>query len=363
MADGYLVIPVPTPDAGEVWAESTGARRVILEWVDAGSARVGLPIVLDPPSPVIAESFGAPDGPQWGKSAGDIVVSGEPPSEARLALVSGPGGVVQTLSLESVCRRSLSDLDAAPMVLGEPDAGWRLAVVADGFADAVSFEADLQRLWFELNDARPFKGLINEGLFGIVGLFWRASEHVSLFDARPRGENPWVIHGNDKTVFDAVAASRERHDKVLVLMNRPERGGAGGFDSSRPSWTSNVSAPTERWTQIALHELGHAFGLADEYVTAGNGTPPPDPLEPNVSREGDPAAVIWSESVKIDKTVVPSLAFGEANDYPDDTIGTFQGARYDKLGFFRPSFGCRMQWTTWEFCRICERVIDEAVRK
>ena len=59
--------------------------QLILEWVDAGSARVGLPIVLDPPSPVIAESFGAPDGPQWGKSAGDIVVSGEPPSEARLA--------------------------------------------------------------------------------------------------------------------------------------------------------------------------------------------------------------------------------------------------------------------------------------
>lgn len=357
----YLLIPVPESAFGALELESAAPPRLTLEWIDANGDGIGDPLVLEPPPPVMVEVFGPSAGPRWSPGQSDIVVHGAPPADAAAARIGGPGFAELEIALEGVARQALGKPDTPPLLRGAPEAAWRLAVVADGYAELAAFEKDFDLLWEEFSGARPFKALHERGLVALVGLFWPSPDGKSLFDARRRDNNPRIIYGSTEAVNDAVAASGEPRDKILVVMNRPERGGAGGFDSSRPSWTTNVGAEHERWTQIALHELGHAFGLADEYASEGNGTAEPDPLEPNVSRDRDPVTVGWRRDVDLPRDRAPSLRKDEANPHPADSTGTFQGARYDATKYYRPSFGCRMQWTTWEFCKICSGVITKAI--
>ncbi|MDE8652509.1 M64 family metallopeptidase [Novosphingobium album (ex Liu et al. 2023)] len=363
MSDAYLTIRVPLREPGGVMEESAGAPAIELEWIDAQGLAVGAPLLVPPPEQVLSETFGAPGGPQWGHSQADAMVPAIQPESARSLRIGGRGLATRQVTLEAASRRGLGAPDAPPSPRGRADAPWRLAVVADGYPTFAAFDADLERLWRDFSEARPFDTLILEGLVGMVGLYWRSDDGRSLFDARPRDENPWIIYGTHEAVNTAVAGTGESHAKILVVMNRGERGGAGGFDSSRPSWTTNRDSEGESWTQIAIHELGHAFGLADEYATAGNGTAVPDPIEPNVSTEPNPATVSWRSHVTITNGEVPSLPAGMANSYPDGAIGTFQGARYDDTAFFRSSYGCRMKWTTWEFCEVCAAHITDIVRR
>lgn len=361
MASSYLIVPVPAPDRSAVTAESAAPRDFELTWLAANDEPIGPPQRVSVPSPIQVEYFGAPDGPAWRKSRPDAAIPTVMPEGTQALRIGGSGLETQQISLAALSRSEPGPPDAI-LAKGDPAAAWQLAVVGDGYASEQAFADDIERLWQECEDARPFAQLAADGRFALVGLFWQAPDRQSLFGARQRDSNPWIIYGSQEAVVAAVHGAGVPHNKVLVVMNRDERGGAGGFGSEIPSWTSNVSADNERWTQIALHELGHAFGLADEYVTEGNGTPAPDPLEPNVSEDPDPLSVSWQDSVTIVNGDVPSLPFGAASPFGADAIGTFQGARYDSAKYYRPAAECRMLWVNRQFCPVCTAHIDAAVK-
>src|SRR5690606_36148011 len=98
--------------------------------------------------------------------------------------------------------------------------------------------------------------------------------------------------GNTSLVHNKVADSKPECDQITVIVNAPERGGAGG----QVAWTSNSGAD---WREVAIHELGHsAFGLADEYDYGGPDTFDDDePEEPNVTKVSNPANCKWSAFV------------------------------------------------------------------
>jgi hypothetical protein len=361
MGNPLLIVPVPVPDRSVVGAESAAPRDFELTWLAATGEPIGAPLRVSAPRPIHVEYFGAPAGPAWRQSRPDSTIPAVMPEGTQALRIGGNGVETQEVSLAALSQSDPRPPDAI-LAMGDPAAAWRLAVVGDGYDTQEAFARDFELLWQECQEARPFNQLAQDGDFGLVGLFWASPDRQSLFGARRRDSNPWIIYGSQEAVVAAVRSADVPHNKVLVVMNRDERGGAGGFGSEIPSWTTNVSAVNERWTQIALHELGHAFGLADEYVTAGNGTPPPDPLEPNVSSEADPRSVSWHRSVTITDGKVPSLHFGEASPFESDAIGTFQGARYDPATYYRPAAECRMLWVNRQFCPICTAHIAAAVK-
>jgi hypothetical protein len=143
---------------------------------------------------------------------------------------------------------------------------------------------------------------------------------------------------------------------TVVLVDLPRRGGAGG-GQGRPAWVTITSGANETWEAVALHELGHSFGLADEYTNADQPTPEPLPLEPNVSSESDPARAPWASLCTPGHPAIPTCAAAVQPPVPLGIVGTFEGARYKDTGRYRPTAECLMQRTDRAFCPVCEAAI------
>lgn len=142
----------------------------------------------------------------------------------------------------------------------------------------------------------------------------------------------------------AAAAAAPHWDQIIVLVNDPVYGGAGGGVSV---------ATTNQWSSlIAVHEFGHSFTeLADEYTSAYPGYPAcsdtggGSPCEVNVTNQTDRNLIKWNSWIGA-STPIPTPA-GSAG------VGLFQGARYMASGMYRPEHTCGMRDLGAPFCNIC----------
>jgi len=136
------------------------------------------------------------------------------------------------------------------------------------------------------------------------------------------------------------SVSLDQQDMVLVLVNDPVYGGAGGAIA--------VASTHPAVIELMLHELGHSFGdLADEYDTS----PPTcsttnEPSAANVTLQTDRQLIKWNTDggpplgwIEM-STPIPTL-----EDDPAGVIGLFDGAQYcaPGLGKYRPSYNSKMR--------------------
>lgn len=145
----------------------------------------------------------------------------------------------------------------------------------------------------------------------------------------------------------AAAAGFPDWDKILVTVNDPVYGGAGGSFAT-------VSAHTSA-ALIAIHEFGHSFhGLADEYDSPYPGFPACSdlggsaPCEANVTNQTNASLVKWRS------WFTPGLPIPT----PAGTSGTglFKGARYLSSGMYRPVDNtCLMRALGTSFCPVCRQ--------
>jgi hypothetical protein len=274
--------------------------------------------------------------------------------------------------------------------------GWVLVLVAELFERWDDFHAICREFVeyvlvtppFSDPDIKPLIGF--ELLFapsGEKGLFGthEAIRRVQQANAdKPEEQQDRRIFGNNKSVGDFLKTMRWRGKKgdgsmVLVVVNSTARGGAGGAGDGTPTWTTVTGGANEDWKDVALHEMGHAFGLADEYFAAqGVDKNEPRELEPNISRHADGGRAPWAEywadrSAKpwlqpsSDRATLDSLAgtgldLFEGRQRYANGVGTFQGARYDATKYYRPAFDCRMHHTNVDFCLCCQRVIRDTIK-
>ncbi len=144
----------------------------------------------------------------------------------------------------------------------------------------------------------------------------------------------------------AAASARPDWDQIIVILNDPVYGGAGGGIS--------VVSANGSSDLVAVHEYAHTFhGLADEYTSPYPGYPACDdvsggpPCAANVTNQTTRSLIKWN-SWLTPGIVIPTPA-GTAG------IGLFEGARYQTSGMYRPANTCGMRDLGAPFCAVCSQ--------
>lgn len=198
---------------------------------------------------------------------------------------------------------------------------------------------------------------LKPALFGTQSCFTNTVERLWA------GDEDWV-RTLVKEALPKVVKPQETEAKiynfdfVAVLIKSTSYGGAGssGAMSLRPrvAWATTDHLDS---LEILLHELGHAFGLQDEYEDKYEG--PPKPWR-NITRHREPRNTPWEELVNQNRDRL-TLATGQSWPGDHKAVGTFQGAGYDSVNRYRPSHKCRMRTLGQAFCVVCSAVILAAL--
>jgi MYXO-CTERM domain-containing protein len=152
-----------------------------------------------------------------------------------------------------------------------------------------------------------------------------------------------LICVDDAAVYDVANTHAPEYDNLIVIVNDPKYGGAGGFIA--------VFAANEYAGEVSVHEYGHSMGgLADEYDDPSPGFPEctDDCPEPNVTTRTNREEVKWNLWI-LPETPVPTP---ETAIY-QDAVGVFEGARYQITGVYRPKQECIMRYFGYGFCEVC----------
>lgn len=140
-------------------------------------------------------------------------------------------------------------------------------------------------------------------------------------------------------------------DAVIVIVNTPHYGGSALGQVA-------VCSKHPQTIDIALHELGHVFGLADEYEEGFGKYTSPEPASVNVTKKT--TALKWGGQV-LPTTAVPTRLNGKCRTnqgptgpVPKGVIGALEGAKGYECNIYRPSDACKMRDVSDDFCVICQ---------
>lgn len=139
---------------------------------------------------------------------------------------------------------------------------------------------------------------------------------------------------------------------IVVIVNSAHYGGSALGQVA-------VCSKHPRTIDIALHELGHVFGLADEYEEGLGKYNPPEPASVNVTKKT--AALKWGGHV-LPTTAVPtrvntacrSNQQGPTGPVANGVIGALEGAKGYECNIYRPSASCKMREVGDDFCAVCQ---------
>jgi hypothetical protein len=270
--------------------------------------------------------------------------------------------------------------EVIPLLVGGGD-GWKLRIIGDMFqaGERNKFFDHCWEFADQLERLQPFAEPNIRSRIQIDACF-TPTPAEGMFECRKESERR--VYGNPDRVREYLELHdlrRRRNDLVLVLMNFPERGGAGEHGNDNIAWTTPIDVidkPSgqilENWYDVALHELGHAFDLDDEYEQPWPGAPD-KPHNRNVCRSPEEAP--WKDRLDSPDSILrfrdrrfdtPNWVLdyptpSELNRFKDTKVGLFQGARYSSEDFWRSSLQCKMRSATQPFCGVCQSIISEKI--
>lgn len=349
-----LVAPRGAPDPATAMLESAiepaGPSEAELVFLDArGRKRGRTRKVRIAPQPLEAP---APGGAMAQVAADPLVaLSSRVPEGATGFRIDEPGRFPVFGALESAIRIEPRRPDQHNRI-GADRPKFLLAVLAERYSEPAPFLADCAHLLAAIEAIEPFASL--KGRLAIDALFWKTDPARGQLGPLFEASDTDLIYGDRQLAADFLKKAKVKADLGLVLVNHHRRGGAGG-NAHFPAWVTNRDSATDKWPAVAIHELGHALGLGDEYDSPNSNAAPG--LEPNITKEADPRRTPWATLVT-HPAPVPTLANGaSAASLPPGAIGTFEGARYCKTGLYRAQATCMMRTTGAPFCVRCQQLI------
>jgi hypothetical protein len=176
-----------------------------------------------------------------------------------------------------------------------------------------------------------------DGFFNATALFFASAESGTdgngvqvntYFNAAQYGSDGRLIYGDGLKVEQAVASAlpRNAQELVIVLVNTPSYGGAGGSIA----W---ASAGHRMASELALHEIGHSFAdLQDEYTDA------------TVAKDFPLSATAFRNSPHVTDSLsrIPWKDWLGFVDGELGVVGTFEGGYYRDKGVWRATETSKM---------------------
>jgi len=263
---------------------------------------------------------------------------------------------------------------------GSPSQRFNIVLVAEGYrqAELGTFATDAQLYVDTLFSTSPFDGLqcafnvyrvdvssTDSGADDPAACGGTGAVVATYFDASFCNSGiQRLLLVNSATALGVVNAQVPQWHLILVIVNSPIWGGAGGSIAT----TSTAAG----WQTIPIHEMGHTtFGFADEYeYYAGCGVdvghdnyPGGEPVQANVTIDTSRATNKWRDLI-LAATPLPTSSNADCtkcdpqpNPLPAGTVGAFEGAYYYHCGVYRPGFDCMMRNLS-AFCGRCRSRIQ-----
>jgi hypothetical protein len=255
---------------------------------------------------------------------------------------------------------------------------YRIAILSEGFLpeEMSDFRNATGRILHKFRQTQPFRRQLQRIL--IVGV-----QCTSLATSRRLSRTGQRGH-TDVTPFDVKLGSGRglegKEDAVgkilksisglppidaaLVIVNSDEEGGIAQGDVC---WLTTQGA----FEDTFVHELGHTFGLGDEYDEFGGPYTGDEPFHANLTIETTRDRIKWRSLFKPATVPIPSTfplplippeirtSHRRKGDVPKDSVGLFEGGFRRSLDVFRPSEKCKMDLSADDFCVVCEQHIFE----
>jgi len=287
-----------------------------------------------------------------------------------------------------------------------------IVILGDGYtaAEMGKFRQDAKRMADVLLSREPFlkrKGDLNiravetpSQVSGVSrphpGVFKRTalSVHYGSFDSER-----YVLSYDNRTIRDI--ASAVPYDFMVILVNERTYGGGGIYNLY-----TTVSADNKFGEYIMVHEFGHHLGaLADEYYTSSIAYEMPEikaePWEINITALFDKSNLKWKDLVeagtpiptpwnkesfdlfgyriqqerdslraaKVPEEIMEALFMRQMKQEDEyftaepyrDKVGAFEGAGYLAKGLYRSQIDCIMYTRHMQFCKVCQRGIEDVI--
>lgn len=253
-----------------------------------------------------------------------------------VTITNGTRKTLFTITQESYEPSLIRNDGDARVVMGQPTGyAFNIVVLGDGFTreDNVvdgAFDKQVERILGFMFSVEPFRAY--KEYFRVHQVYAESQERGADMDASEDKVNTifnatynvagidrlLVVRNTAKVVAYAAKATSDIN-MYLVLVNSTKYGGSGGTYIT----TSVNSASPE----IALHEIGHGFGLTDEYVDSYYVS------VTGINRDG--AATKPNASTTNDLSVIKWKHFIGRAGYESE--GAYEGGYYFATGVWRPS--------------------------
>jgi len=238
-------------------------------------------------------------------------------------------------------------------------------ILADGYtsssADQTKLKTDAQKIVTSFFNTIPYKEYKNYVNFILVKVISKQSgaSHPKNSSDNDCGSQPAATVDNyfgssfdcgggnyhrllcttkDNLIPGVMASNWPTYDQVLIIVNTPYYGGAGGQYATTSTDASGV--------EIAIHEVGHSFGtLADEYWA---GSQYATNSLPNMTNVSSPTTVKWKHWVGL------------------QSVGVYPYTGSGSSGWYKPVNGtCKMEYlgSGYPFCPVCRETHVEKFHK
>lgn len=185
------------------------------------------------------------------------------------------------------------------------------------------------------------------------------------------GVDRYVLSNNDWAVRDYAGAAP--YDFIVILLNSNKYGGGGIYNLY-----ITAGARSDYNDYVFVHEMGHHIaGLADEYYQSHVAYDPVstsvEPWEFNVTALLNPENLKWKDiatpgipiptpwnKAEYEKSNSNKSKLLENDPYAGK-IGAFEGANYLSNGMYRPQVDCIMFSKSLQFCKVCERGLNQVI--